>query len=157
MEIINFDLSIFIRDLIRIAIAFTLALPAAWEQTRSARKLGIRTFPIVAIASCGYMLVVGYLPDITAEGQARALQGLMTGIGFIGGGTILKERGTVYGLATAASIWTTGAIGAAVAFNRGEIALILSLMNFVMLHWLTPQVKKRWKNGEDTNGDDREA
>ncbi|MDQ4077643.1 MAG: MgtC/SapB family protein, partial [Chloroflexota bacterium] len=100
----------------------------------------LRTFPIVAIASCGYMLVAKHMTGATAETMARALQGLLGGIGFVGGGAILKAKGHVYGLATAASIWNTGAIGAAVAFEREEIAVILSLLNFLLLRLLTPLV-----------------
>ena len=60
------------------------------------------------------------------------LQGLITGIGFIGGGAILKSSGT----ATAASIWNTGLIGMAVAFGRFEIAIFMSLINFVTLRYV---------------------
>ena len=61
------------------------------------------------------------------------MQGLISGIGFIGGGAILKSKGTVSGTATAASIWGTGLIGMAVAFNRLEIAALISLITFVTL------------------------
>jgi putative Mg2+ transporter-C (MgtC) family protein len=64
------------------------------------------------------------------------LQGLITGIGFIGGGAILKSSGTVHGTATAASIWNTGLIGMAVAFGRFEIAIFMSLINFVTLRYV---------------------
>jgi putative Mg2+ transporter-C (MgtC) family protein len=74
----------------------------------------------------------------SSESTSRIIQGLITGIGFIGGGAILKDRGGVHGTATAASIWNTGAIGAAVAFRRYEIALVLSLINFATLRLLTP-------------------
>jgi putative Mg2+ transporter-C (MgtC) family protein len=72
--------------------------------------------------------------------MARALQGLLSGIGFIGGGMIIKKADSVYGLATAASIWSTGAIGAAVAFERLEIAIVVSVLNFAVLRTLTPIV-----------------
>jgi putative Mg2+ transporter-C (MgtC) family protein len=62
----------------------------------------------------------------------------MTGMGFIGGGAILKDGATVRGTATAASVWNTGAIGAAVGFGRYEIALLLSILNFATLRWLLP-------------------
>ena len=77
------------------------------------------------------------------------IQGLIGGIGFIGGGAILKEGTNVRGLATAASIWATGAIGAAVAFEREEIALVLSLIMFASLRMLTPIVE----NDDDSNGE----
>ena len=58
------------------------------------------------------------------------MQGLITGIGFVGGGAILKEGATVKGTATAASIWNAGVIGAAVAVGRYEVAVILALLKF---------------------------
>jgi putative Mg2+ transporter-C (MgtC) family protein len=61
----------------------------------------------------------------------------MTGIGFIGGGAILKHGASVRGTATAASVWNTGAIGAAVAFHRYEIAVVLAVINFLTLRLLT--------------------
>lgn len=67
--------------------------------------------------------------------QARILMGVATGIGFIGGGAILKSRGGVRGTATAASIWNTGAIGVAVAWGRYEIAIALALFNYLTLRF----------------------
>jgi putative Mg2+ transporter-C (MgtC) family protein len=144
----SFDLNQTLLDFSRVAIAFVLALPIAWERIRSRRHIGLRTFPIVAIASCGYILIIRALPDITPEAEARALQGLLSGIGFIGGGAILKQGLDVRGLATAASIWNTGAIGAAVAFGREEIAIVLSLINFLMLYFLTPVAQEYRQTAE---------
>ena len=76
----------------------------------------------------------GWLCDPAAE--SRVLQGLITGIGFIGGGAILKSKGTIHGTATAASIWNTGLIGMAVAFGRYEVALLMSAINFVTLRYV---------------------
>lgn len=77
----------------------------------------------------------------------------MTGIGFIGGGAILKGGVSVHGTATAASIWNTGAIGAAVAYGRYEIAILLSLVNFATLHFLTPLKRNRASIKEDEIAD----
>jgi putative Mg2+ transporter-C (MgtC) family protein len=71
------------------------------------------------------------------QAQARIIEGLMTGIGFIGGGAILKSKASVHGTATAASIWVTGAVGAAVAYDLFEIALVLAVVTFVTLRWLS--------------------
>jgi putative Mg2+ transporter-C (MgtC) family protein len=59
----------------------------------------------------------------------------MSGIGFIGGGAILKDKISVSGTATAASIWNTGAIGAGVAWQRYEIAVALALVNYLLLRF----------------------
>lgn len=118
--------------LIRIALAYALAVPIAWDREKASRGAGLRTFPLVAVGSCGYVLIgLQVLED--SEGHARILYGLMTGIGFIGSGAILKEDGNVKGTATAASIWITGAIGAAVAWQRYDIAVLLSTLNFLTL------------------------
>jgi len=127
-----------VRNLMYVGAAYLLALPIAWDRERSSRSAGLRTFPLVAVASCGFVIVGAQLAGGTADSLARIIQGLMTGIGFVGGGAILKEGASVRGTATAASIWNTGAIGAAVALGRFEIAIVLSLVNFLTLRFLTP-------------------
>ena len=92
----------------------------------------MRTFPLVAVVSCGFMMV-GMSVIESTDGEARVFQGIITGIGFIGGGAIFKNQNHVSGTASAASIWNTGAIGLAVAFNRFEIAIVLSFLNFITL------------------------
>jgi len=114
-------------------IAYVLALPIAFDRERSQRSAGLRTFPIVSLASCGFLLLAREALGDDADALARVLYGLMTGIGFIGGGAIIKQAGTTHGTATAASIWCTGAIGAAVAFDRLGIAVALALITFLTL------------------------
>src|ERR1700690_471200 len=122
----------------KIAGAYFLALPIGWERERAEHSVGVRTFPLVAMASCGYVLLADTIagPDMAA--RSRIIQGLTTGIGFIGGGAIMRGRGNVHGTATAASIWNTGVIGASVAESRFEIAIILSLLNLITLRLLLP-------------------
>lgn len=113
-------------------IAYALAIPIGWDRQKSQRSFGLRTFPLVAVVSCGFMMVGLSVIDST-DGEARVFQGVITGIGFIGGGAIFRDRDKVAGTASAASIWNTGAIGLAVAFNRFEVAMVLSLLNFITL------------------------
>lgn len=126
-------------NLIHLAIAYVLSLPLAYDRERANKGAGLRTFPLVAVAACGYTLVGISALDST-EAEARILQGLITGIGFIGGGAILKTKGTVSGTATAASIWNTGLIGMAVALNRYEVAILMSTISFLTLR-LVRQLK----------------
>lgn len=114
-------------------IAYALALPIAYNREREARSAGIRTFPLVAIAACAYMLTARSVLN-GDDAHARVIYGLITGMGFIGGGAILKQRGTVSGTATAASLWTTGAIGLAVAYRQYPIAILLSATTFLTLY-----------------------
>jgi putative Mg2+ transporter-C (MgtC) family protein len=112
-----------------------LAMPLGWDRESRSRGAGLRTFPLVAAGSCGF-LMLGQVVLQGSESHARLMYGLMTGIGFIGGGSILKDGGSVTGTATAASIWNTGALGAAVAWQRYEIAVVLSLINFLTLRYV---------------------
>lgn len=128
----------FLELLLRLAGAFLLALPVAWERERATRIMGLRTFSLVAVASCGYVLIAIQVVGLDADPQARIIQGLMTGIGFVGGGAILKEGVNVRGTATAVSIWLTGALGAAVGYSEFETAVILSVLNYLVLRVLTP-------------------
>jgi putative Mg2+ transporter-C (MgtC) family protein len=142
------DWSIFLTILEKIGFAYLLAMPTGFWREREGHAIGIRTFPIVAIASCGYLLIMqgGAAPGGSAAdyqaANSRVLQGLVAGIGFVGGGAILKQGMNVHGTATAASIWNTGAIGAAVAMGRYEIGIVLSLLNLFTMGALVP-LKKR--------------
>lgn len=123
-----------LRFLVQVVTAYALTAIIGWNREREEHTAGIRTFPIVGMASCGYLLLV----QGDAAAVSRVMQGLIAGIGFIGGGAILKEGANVKGTATAASIWNAGVIGASVAMERYDIAIILSLLNLFALRVLLP-------------------
>jgi putative Mg2+ transporter-C (MgtC) family protein len=131
----------------KLLVAYLLALPIGWDREREARGIGLRTFPLVAVASCGYVLLGDMIGPPSPDVRSRIVQGLITGIGFIGAGAILKGDASVRGAATAASIWNTGVIGAAVALGRFEIAVALSVINLLTLRLLLP-IKQKLE-GED--------
>lgn len=133
MPDLGFDMGILLQDLTLVVLAFLLAFPIGWERGRGSRSVGFRTLPVVAMASCGFVILIGAAAPGSEEAHARVLQGVITGIGFIGGGAILKQNGSVIGLVTAASVWNAGAIGAAVGLGRANIAVILSLLNVIAL------------------------
>lgn len=123
-----------LRDL---ALAYALSLLIGWNRQREGHSAGLRTFPLVGVASCGFVLAAQSAFGHSPDALARIIQGLTTGIGFIGGGAILKQGEIVHGTATAASIWATGAIGAAVGLGSYDIAVLLSVITFVTLWVLT--------------------
>jgi putative Mg2+ transporter-C (MgtC) family protein len=150
MEFPVIDWGRIVSHLMSISIAYVLSLPVAWNREKSEHSLGLRTFPLVAVASCGYAIIAMRVLEGNPDAQSRVMQGLMTGIGFIGGGAILKEGVNVRGTSTAASIWSTGAIGLAVAYGRYEIAIVLAIINFATFWWLTP-LKKEINHQDDEN------
>ena len=134
----DFSLEVLVYNLSALLAAFLFALPVAWDREQKRSSPGLRTFPLVAMSSCAYILVATSVLDGGPDAHSRVLQGLATGIGFIGGGAILKSDDRVRGTATAASIWAMGAMGAAIAYRRIEIALLLALITLATLRWLAP-------------------
>ena len=124
-----------LRDL---AIAYALSFFIGWDRERMERSAGLRTFPLVAIAACGFIQAIEDILRGSPEGTARVVEGLITGIGFIGGGAIVKSGTTVRGTATAASLWATGAIGAAVGLGAYDVACVVSLFTIATLRLLVP-------------------
>ena len=120
----------------KLVTAYLLTIPIGWDREREGHAAGIRTFPLVALASCGYLLAVANPADPAAT--SRVVQGLTAGIGFVGGGAIVRDGTTVHGTATAASIWMTGAIGAAVALDHWQTAVVMSLITLFTLRALVP-------------------
>jgi putative Mg2+ transporter-C (MgtC) family protein len=144
-----------LHDISRLLIAYALALPIGWYREKEAHSVGVRTFPLVAMASCGYVLLATPAGQVNFENQSRIIQGLVAGIGFIGGGAILKAQGNVHGTATAASIWNTGVLGAAVAQERFFLAFMLAVMNLVALRVLLPlKMKLDAREGRETEPDE---
>jgi len=120
-----------------LAAAFALAIPIGWDREKRARSAGLRTFPLVALASCGFVQASENLLVHSPDGMAKVIEGLITGIGFIGGGAILKQGTSVHGTATAASLWATGAIGVSVGLGSFDVAITIAVFTFLTLRLLT--------------------
>lgn len=124
-----------------IVIAYLLSFPVGWERERHERSAGLRTFPLVAVAACALVAVA--MKTIGPDAQSRVIQGFIGGIGFIGGGTILKTGQAVHGTATAASILVTAVLGICVAYHMYDIAVVLSGISLITL-----RLFQAWKHLE---------
>lgn len=134
MDLFNLNINIdeVMKNLMQLFIALILPIMTAWERETSSRSAGLRTFPLVSMAACTFtILAMSIFND--QDAQSKVIAGIVTGIGFIGGGAILKDSSQVSGTSTAAAIWSTGAIGIAVGLERIEIAIALSIMTFATL------------------------
>jgi putative Mg2+ transporter-C (MgtC) family protein len=136
----------FLPHVIALSAAYALALPIAWDREKHARSAGLRTFPLVALATCGFVQATEQAVANSPEALARIVEGVIVGMGFIGGGAILKHNGAVVGTATAASLWATGAMGLAVALGSYDVAITICVITFLTLKVL-PAFKQ--ENGED--------
>jgi putative Mg2+ transporter-C (MgtC) family protein len=134
-------------------LAYVLALPIGWNRERQERSAGLRTFPLVAVAACGFIQAMEGVLLGHPEATARVVEGVITGIGFIGGGAILKVKDSVKGTATAASLWVTGAIGTAVGLGAIDVAVVLTILAFVTLTLLAPLKKIVDHEGGESRAD----
>jgi putative Mg2+ transporter-C (MgtC) family protein len=138
--------------LVALTIAYLLAFPIGWNRETEERSAGLRTFPLVAVASCGFIQAAEGMIATSPEAMARIVEGLITGMGFIGGGAILRRTDSVRGTATAASLWITGAIGVSVGLGSYDVAVILSVATIVTL-WVIPPLKRLTKSAARKSDD----
>jgi putative Mg2+ transporter-C (MgtC) family protein len=129
-----------------LGVAYLLALPIGWNREQAERSAGIRTFPLVALASCAIVEAAEPLTRTHPEAMARIVEGIITGMGFIGGGAILRMKQSVKGTATAASLWATGAMGMAAGLGSYDVAILISLVTCLTL-WVFPALKSDEDDG----------
>ena len=120
--------------IIKIVMILLLAGIIGWNREKQGRPAGFRTHILVGIGSTIVMIVSILLHEIYPEADpARIAAQVISGIGFLGAGTILVQGSTVKGLTTAASLWTTAAIGLAVGAGFYFTAIIGTLIVFFSL------------------------
>lgn len=114
-----------------------LGMFVGYERSYHGRAAGMRTFSLVCMASTGIVAVFGmpeiwfggqHLSAVTADGPSRVIQGIVTGIGFLGAGVIIHEGRSVTGLSTAASIWAAAAIGILIGLGFYVAGIALALL-----------------------------
>jgi putative Mg2+ transporter-C (MgtC) family protein len=126
-----------VRQVGAMAAALVLAMPMAWDRESRDQSLGLRTFPLISVAACAFMLVAeATLKDEHAV--SRVMEGVIAGVGFLGGGAIVKQGPNVRGAATAAAVWATAALGLSVGRGEYGIAIALAIIGFATLRWLHP-------------------
>lgn len=136
---------------LRLLTATALAALIGFERERHERAAGLRTHALVGLGACLFMLtsMLGFRevlgPHVTLDPSRVAAQ-VVTGVGFLGAGTIVIGRRTVRGLTTAASIWTVAAIGLAVGgglYVPALMSAVLALIVLLVLRWLETRVEGR--------------
>jgi putative Mg2+ transporter-C (MgtC) family protein len=120
--------------LVRLFAAVLLGAIVGIERERAGKPAGLRTHMLVSLGTAVVVMAcsgAGMNPD----GLSRVIQGIVTGIGFVGAGTILKlnEQREIQGLTTAAGLWMTAAIGVAVGLGVLGLALIGTLVTLLIL------------------------
>ena len=123
--------------------AFLLGLFVGYERSYRGRAAGMRTYGLVCMSSCALTVIAGY-PEFWYGGNhgsfgnvdpGRIIQGVVTGIGFLGAGVIMRDGANISGLNTAASIWTVAAIGVLVGVGFYGAAILLAVLSTIFMWW----------------------
>ena len=119
---------------VRLLLAAALGGAHGYERERRGQSAGIRTHMLVAMGAALFVLVP-HQAGMAIDGLGRVVQGIVTGVGFLGAGAIIKHRSreTVHGLTTAAGVWLTAAIGVACGLGRETTAVISAILALVVL------------------------
>lgn len=119
---------------LRLIFAALLGGLLGYERERSGKAAGLRTHMLVSVGAA-FFILVPHLEGVADTDMARVVQGIVTGVGFLGAGTILKlaSEHQVKGLTTAAGIWLTAAVGVAVGFGRLGTATLAAILAFAIL------------------------
>ncbi len=140
MEYLNISFERFWEVLTKLSIALLLGGLIGWEREKKRRTAGLRTHILVCMGSALIMLVSLYIyqaQEIKAGiDPARIAAGVVTGIGFLGAGAIIKSEAGPRGLTTAASIWISSGIGLAVGCGYMSTAVAGALLAFITLSGL---------------------
>ena len=124
--------------LLRLVVSIILGAVVGFEREVTHKPAGLRTHMLVSLGSALFTIIS---VEFFQLDPARVAAGIVTGIGFIGAGSIIATRGHVYGLTTAASLWVVAAIGLAVGIGAYLIALAATVLVFLIL-----QIKRVEKN-----------
>lgn len=132
----------------RLGLAAALAALIGYDREKQNKAAGIRTNVIVAVISCVIMILSVKVSMFSGsasgvEGDpARLAAQVVSGIGFLGAGTIIKQEDKVEGLTTAASLWGVAGLGLAVGYGLYDISIAAAIIIFISLR-VAPSVKRR--------------
>jgi putative Mg2+ transporter-C (MgtC) family protein len=131
--------------MLRVVLAFVLGGLIGYERELIERPAGLRTHMLVAAGSAAFTVasIFGFVGEGTVRDPARVAAQIVTGVGFLGAGTIWRTSSTVRGLTTAASIWLVAAVGLLVGSGLYLLAVFTTLCGFAALRWGRPPSRRR--------------
>lgn len=125
--------------------ALLLGFVVGYERSYHGRAAGMRTYGLVCMASAALTVIAGYpafwygghVTTVALTDPTRVIQGIVTGVGFLGAGVIMKEGLNISGLTTAASIWASSAIGVLVGVGFYAAAILLAALSASCMMWVS--------------------
>lgn len=116
----------------RLMLAMLIGCAIGWERKRKGQVAGLRTFTLISMGACLAMLLSIYVPQeylMFKNGDpGRIAAQVVTGVGFLGGGAMIQQKGAVRGLTTAAGIWVVATLGMAVGIGMYGAAIVATVL-----------------------------
>ena len=134
-------------DVVPLLVSLGLGTVLGWERQAEKKPAGLRTHTLVCLGATLFVLTGRHATEVFggSADPTRMLHGIVTGVGFLGAGAILRHDGSVYGLTTAASIWVVAAVGAAAGVEAYLLAVVAAVLALIVLRlyqriddWLSP-------------------
>jgi len=126
----DYVLSLEIKFLIGFVFVFVAGFLIGYERGSRGIRAGVRTNTMVCLGAMLFALISN---NVDPHSATRIAAGVVTGIGFLGAGIIMHQKGNVQGLTTAATIWMSAAIGLAIGFGWYLVAVMATLLSFLIL------------------------
>jgi putative Mg2+ transporter-C (MgtC) family protein len=145
-----------LHDVTAMLLSTVLGTIVGWERQMGRKPAGLRTHVLVCLGSTMFVLMAPHAMRTFGMNQfdpTRIVHGVITGVGFLGAGSIMRQEGYVAGLTTAASIWAVAAIGTAVGVHAYLLALVGTMLTLVVLEgyrWI-----ERWLSPHGENASER--
>ena len=125
------------QDLVPMLVSTLLGTLVGWERQMGRKPAGLRTHTLVCMGSTLFVLLTEHATTAFGGGHnvdpTRIIHGVVTGVGFLGAGSIMRQEGFVHGLTTAASVWIVAAIGVAVGCHAYVLAVIGTVLALIVL------------------------
>jgi putative Mg2+ transporter-C (MgtC) family protein len=118
---------------LRLTLGLVLGAIIGFEREFHRQPAGFRTHSLVALGSALFTIVSGFAFDGPGADPTRIAAQIVSGIGFIGAGTILQYRGNIRGLTTAASLWSVAAVGMAAGAGMWILAIMATVLMLIVL------------------------
>jgi len=137
------------RIVVRLSFAAVLGGLLGFQRAEAGKAAGVRTHMLVTLGAA-LVVLMPQLTGMSSADMSRIIQGTLTGMGFIGGGVILKmsEQRQIVGVTTAASIWLTATVGIAAGAGRLGLAVVGTILGYLILtviarleHWIVAEMK----------------
>ena len=123
-------------DLVAMLVSTVLGTLIGWERQMGHKPAGLRTHTLVCVGSTLFVLLTSHAASEWGRASmdaTRIIHGVVTGVGFLGAGSIMRQEGYIHGLTTAASIWMVAAVGVAVGVRAYALAIVGTVLALVVL------------------------